>query len=185
MIHFHNYNYLSQHGTVLWKLHSLYILRPADIAANAGYTVYPSSRVNFALTDYQFLLGSEAYPPTKIKGSGSGYCEPYEELKKSFHCGGSSLSSMGIINYTNYWNPTATEATSVFGDGTKVGTFILACDFESYSGKSGALLSGVNTLGSDLYLNATFASSAAAVVDVYLHYDIKLIIKDGILSINV
>ena len=53
------------------------------------------------------------------------------------------------------------------------GTFILACDFESYSGKSGAILSGVNTLGSDLYLNATFASSAA-VIDVFLHYDVSI-----------
>ena len=38
------------------------------------------------LTDYQFLLGSDAYPPTNIQGTGAGYCEPFEELKKSFHC---------------------------------------------------------------------------------------------------
>jgi hypothetical protein len=31
--------------------------------------------------DYQFVLGSEAYRPTKIKGSGSGFCESFEELK--------------------------------------------------------------------------------------------------------
>ena len=55
----------------------------------------------------------------------------------------------------------------------------------SYDGTSGALLSMVNILGSDLYLNATFANSAAAVIDVFLHYDVKLIIKDGILSLNV
>ena len=48
------------------------------------------------LTDYQFLLGSEAYPQTKINGTGSGFCEPFEKLKKSFHCEGSTLcSSMG------------------------------------------------------------------------------------------
>ena len=92
---------------------------------------------------------------------------------------------MGIINYTNYQFPTATEATATTADDAHTGTFILACDFESYSGKSGALLSGVNTLGSDLYLNATFSNSAVAVIDTFLHYDIKLIIKDGILTMNV
>ena len=55
----------------------------------------------------------------------------------------------------------------------------------NHIGKSGALLSGVNILGSDLYLNATFASSAAGTADVYLHYDMKLIIKDGILTVHV
>ena len=134
------------------------------------------------LTDYHFLLGSEAYPPTNIKETDSGFCEVFEELKKSLHCGGSTLASMGIINYTNYKLLPA-DATGADTAGT--GTFILACDFESYSEKSGALLSGVSTLGSDLYLNATFGGSAAGAIDVYLHYDMKLIIKDGVLSINV
>ena len=132
------------------------------------------------LTDYQFLLGSDTYPPTKIKGTDSGFCEPFEELKKSFHCGGASLASMGVLNLANY---TVTAATGA--DAATPGTFILACDFESYSGKSGALLSGVSTLGSDLYLNATFASSEAATIDVFLHYDMKLIISDGMLTVHV
>ena len=76
-------------------------------------------------------------------------------------------------------------AAATGADTAITGTFVLACDFESYSGKSGALLSGVSTLGSDLYLNATLGGSAAGTIDVYLHYDMKLIIKDGILSINV
>ena len=70
-------------------------------------------------------------------------------------------------------------------DAATTGTFILVDDFESYSGKSGALLSAVSTLGSDLYLNATFASSEAATVDVFLHYDMKLIIQDGVLTVHV
>ena len=157
------------------------IFRPSTAVANATYLLYPSSRATMGLTDYQFLLGSEAYPPTKIKGTDSGFCEPFEELKKSFHCGGGTLdASMGILNATNYQIAAATGA-----DAATTGTFILACDFESYSGKSGALLSGVNTLGSDLYLSATFSASEAATIDTFLHYDMKLIIKDGILSINV
>ena len=89
---------------------------------------------------------------------------------------------MGIHNFTNYQ---ITGANATGADVAHTGTFILACDFESYSGKSGAILSGVSTLGSDLYLNATFASSASGTIDVYLHYDIKLIIRDGMLTVHV
>ena len=87
---------------------------------------------------------------------------------------------MGILNLASYKITSATGA-----DAATTGTFILSCDFESFSGKSGSILSGVSTLGSDLYLNATFASSAAATIDVYLHYDMKLIIKDGVLTMHV
>lgn len=166
------------------------IFRKATAVANATYVLYPSARSTMGLVDYQFLLGSDTYPPTKIKGTDSGFCEPFEELKKSFHCGGSTLSSMGILNYTNYIIPTNTTPTiainSTGEDSAHMGTFILACDFESYTGRSSSILSGVNTLGSDLYLNATLADTAdGGTVDVFLHYDVKLIIKDGILTINV
>ena len=74
------------------------------------------------LTDYQILLRSEAYPLTKTKRTDSGFCKPFEELKKSFHCGGSTLSSsMRIINHTNY-QPTGANATGE--DDAHTGTFL-------------------------------------------------------------
>jgi hypothetical protein len=79
---------------------------------------------------------------------------------------------MGLINNTNYSIVAATGANAA-----TTGTFILACDFESYTGRSSSILSGVNTLGSDLYLNATLADTTdGGTVDVCLHYDVKLII---------
>ena len=56
------------------------------------------------------------------------------------------------------------------------GIFVIRQDFESYSGKSGALLSGASTLGNDLYFSANFGAMAAAIFDFFLHYDMKLII---------
>ena len=57
---------------------------------------------------------------------------------------------------------------------------------ETYSGKSGALLSGVSSLGSDLFFSANYAAlDAAATFDFFLHYDMKLIIDNGILTVNV
>ena len=89
---------------------------------------------------------------------------------------------MGILNYTNY-RLNAADATGE--DDAHTGTFILSCDFESFSGRSGSILSGLNTISNDLYLSATFSASDAATIDTYLHYDMKLIIKDGILTVNV
>ena len=87
---------------------------------------------------------------------------------------------MGILNNANYSIVAATGANAA-----ATGTFILSCDFESYTGRSGSILSGVSTLGSDLLLNATFANSEAATIDTFLHYDMKLIIKDGVLTMHV
>ena len=106
---------------------SFVIFRPKDDVANTSRLLYTSSRAMMSLTDYQFLLGSEAYPPTKIKGTDSGFCEVFEELKKSLHCGGSALASMGIINNTNY---KLLPAAATGADTAGTGTFILACDFE-------------------------------------------------------
>ena len=73
---------------------------------------------------------------------------------------------MGIINAANYVRSTPTGA-----DTADTGLFVIGQDFESYSGKSGALLSGASTLGNDLYFSANFDSMAAAIFDFLLHYD--------------
>ena len=62
------------------------------------------------------------------------------------------------------------------------------CDWTGFwivSGKSGTLLSGASTLGNDLYFSANFDAMAAAIFDFFLHYDMKLIIKDGVLTVHV
>ena len=74
---------------------------------------------------------------------------------------------MGLINNTNY---SILSASGV--NAASTGTFILACDFESYTGRSGAILSGVSTLGTYLYRNATFANSEAGTIDTFLHYGV-------------
>ena len=43
------------------------MFRKASAVANATRLLYTHARSTMGLTDYQFLLGSDAYPPTKIK----------------------------------------------------------------------------------------------------------------------
>ena len=79
-----------------------------------GQFILHTCNIYNGIYNYQFLLGSDAYPPTKTKGSESGYCEPFEELKKKFHCGEAPLEgSMGILHATNYTIIAATGANAV------------------------------------------------------------------------
>ena len=131
----------------------------------------------FQITDYCFRLGPKQIPPTRVRCEGYGYVEAFEALKVAFHCGGNTLASMGILNATNYIVDKA-EALS--------GLFVIGQDLESYSGKSGSLLSGISTLGSDLFFSANYSDmTVPALLDFFLHYDMKLVIENGVLIVNV
>ena len=158
-------------------------MRKTTSALNGGHAVlYPYTRSTFAIADYAFRLGSEQIPPTRVRCNAFSYVEPFEALKTAMHAGGSSLCSMGVLNGTNY---VASAPTGADG-GANGGYFMIGQDFEGYSGKSGVLLSGVSSLGSDLFFSANMGAMAAgAIFDYYCHYDFKLIIRDGILTVHV
>ena len=84
---------------------------------------------------------------------------------------------MGVLNADNYVVDKVDGLT---------GLFVIGQDLESYSGKSGALLSGISTLGSDLYFSANYSDmTVPALLDFFLHYDMKLVIDNGVLTVNV
>jgi hypothetical protein len=64
---------------------------------------------------------------------------------------------------------------------------VIGQDFEVYTAKNNSqLLQGVSMLGSDLYWSGNIGAMAAgAVFDYFCHYDFKLIIRDGILTVHV
>ena len=103
------------------------------------------------------------------------------------HSGGNTLVSMGIINATNYVVATPSGSGTSSDQYLTGGLFVVGQDFETYScGKSGSILSGVSTVGSDLYFSANFSvSTPASIFDYFLHYDVKLIIQDGVLTLHV
>ena len=85
---------------------------------------------------------------------------------------------MGILHSSNYSSTEATNSTELF---------VIGKDFESYSGKNVSLLSGISTLGSYLYLSTNYTAAAVTgegEIDYFLHYDMKLIIDNGILAVN-
>ena len=145
--------------------------------------LFPYCRSTFAIADYCFRLGSEQIPPTRVRCDAVSYVEPYEALKVALHCGGATLASMGILNAANYQVDTPTGADY----GVNGGYFVIGQDFEVYTAKNNSqLLQGVSSLGSDLFFSANMGAMAAgAVFDYFCHYDCKLIIRDGILTVHV
>ena len=155
-------------------------MRASTSALNATHQLYPNSRSSFGITDYCFRLGPEQIPPTRIRCTGYGFLEPFEALKTSLHAGVNALSSMGVLNSASF----VLSAPSAV-DEANYGLFVIGQDFETFSGKSGSILSGASTLGNDLMFSANYGAMAAAIFDFFLHYDMKLIIKDGVLTVHV
>ena len=56
-------------------------------------------------------------------------------------------------------------------------------DFEKFSGKSGQIISGMDTTSSDLFFSGTWSSltnvDATILTDFFAHYDQVLVIVDG------
>ena len=96
-------------------------------------------------------------------------------MKKAFHAGGNTLASLGIHNFTSYNIRNANSDTT--------GTYVIGQDLEQFSGKSGQIISGLNTTGSDLFFGGTWSSitnaDATILADFYAHFDQILTIEDG------
>ena len=115
--------------------------------SNSDWKGNPNTRSSFGISDFCLRLGSTQIPPSRIRGTNYGFIECYEMLKTAFHCGGNALVSMGALNATNYIVPSASDLS---------GLFVLGIDLESYSGRSGALLSGISTLSTDLIYSSNY-----------------------------
>ena len=149
-------------------------MRLKDVISTNNY--YQNSYGSQDISQYSFRVGSKIIPPNRVKCPLTlNNIESFEELKKSFHAGGNTLSSMGIHNFTSYKIRNGNTDTT--------GTFIIGQDFEQFSGKSGQIISGLDATGSDLFFSGTWTSNtntdANILADFYGHFDQVLVIVDG------
>ena len=97
------------------SLKSAYVVqRNAATSLNAAYILNPNTRDTLGIADYCFRLGSEMIPPSRIKGTAYGYVEPFEALKLSFHSGGNTIQSLGILNFSSYSASGITDLSGLF-----------------------------------------------------------------------
>lgn len=154
---------------------------------NNTHQQFPQARSAMGLVDFAYRLGSLVMPPQRVKGNDVSYVECFEQLKKSFHFGGNTLATVGMMRFDNYTDST-TNASGCTDLSNSKGMHCLGIDMEVYSSKSGQILSGVNCTGNDLYFSATFLSTgipSIAQFDFFLHHDTIYQIQDGVLMVNV
>ena len=108
-------------------------MRAQGVLTNANYHAH--SFASEDISQYSFRVGRSIIPPNHVKCPlGQNNIEAFEELKKAFHAGRNTLASilyMGIHNFPKYNVMNCTDES---------GSFVIAQDFEKFSGKSGQII---------------------------------------------
>lgn len=128
-----------------------------------------SSRAWLATTRWYYRVGAAHMPATPIMSAPEGYAE----LMKAFHMLSDSAGSSSI-NLADW--------TDVSGNTT--GKHIFALNCEVFSGATGVIESGINTLAEQIFWEAEFpALDQAYVVTSFAHFDNYLVLgPEGLMT---
>jgi hypothetical protein len=162
-----------------------------------------SSRINPNLTQYWWRVGAYIIPNkmVNIKNSNStgGYSEAYCEIVRSFHSLTAPQYAAGVqFDYYNTQDA-ANDVTVGCANSATVGglttgntnlnsyqnAFAIAQELESWASRSDILISGMNTLASQIFFEAnidTVGPTAAYTFDFFANYDQILVLQNGLLS---
>ena len=166
--------------------------RNTEINNALGYGL--GSRVNPNFSYYWFRIGSSIIPSKAVTLEGTntgGYGEAYAELLKAWHDLHTTSNSTALG--TEYQVGEATIATcpqvAVQTDANSYKNgFVIAQELESFAQRTDVLLSGMNTLSSQIFFetNITTAIGAASYnLDFFAWYDHILVLDRGILSVKI
>jgi hypothetical protein len=143
---------------------------------------FPLSSTHFNLDNWRFRIGSQLIPSKQI----NNFQESYAELMKAI---GSIADlnhepSISLRTYATDAIPVAcTEPTTGLNSTTKSNCFAIGLDLETYATSDrDRLWAGMNTLTSDVFLNATFGANASAPTvrfDFYSLYDQILVFENA------
>jgi hypothetical protein len=129
------------------------------------------NRVNPDFTSAQIRVGSVQVPQKPIVGS----IETFYEFQKSLHAPGSTAPGSFENYYWDVTNPTSEQ-------GNVGGQFVFGLDLTSFSGKSGMLESGINTISQNVLTDFTYSTGLAAdmLMNTFVNHDSYLIVEDGL-----
>ena len=182
------------------SLKSLWCLprRSTEIVSSLAYSL--SSRINPNFQSWYWRVGSLLIPqkPVTISNASTtgSYAEGYTECIKAIHGLNNANygSSIGITQYQ-----IADAADTTVGDSTTTyavlkaytaansykNAFIIGQELEVFSGRNDTLLSGMNTLGSQIFFEATIGSTgptAGFTLNFFAFADCIYVIQDGLIS---
>jgi hypothetical protein len=164
-------------------------------SATSSISYSLSSRANPNFTQYWWRIGSAIIPSKAIYlisgGNTGGYGEAYAELLKSWHALHATAHSSSLTVEYNVadaavaLNQTVGIGSNVEANSYKNG-FVIAQELESFAQRSDVLLSGMNTLSSQVFFEAqiTTAPTTDYTLDFYAWYDHIMVIDQGIISIK-
>jgi hypothetical protein len=190
------------------SLKSIVVLPRRSTEINQATAYSTSSRMNPCISSYWFRSGAYMIPQRAVTlystSNTGGHGEAFMELQKSFHGVNRPDMSTGIPYYQyNVVDLTAADLT-IGGMGVAgqivpaVGSltlnshqnaFAIAQDFECFANKTDLLLSGMNTLSSQIFFECNVGwgtagqtPTVAFTMDYYANYDLILCLNNGILS---
>jgi hypothetical protein len=142
------------------------------------YTI--SARINPAISEYQFRIGSALVPqkPVQLVNSNTtyGYAEGFAEVQKAL----SALSSPQLDSSVpaDYYLVSNTGNTDKWKNG-----FAIAQQLSSFPNRNDTLLSGVNTLSSQVFFECKYdVTNSNFTLHIWGHHDQLLVLENGILS---
>jgi len=170
--------------------------RNTEVAALNAFSI--GSRANPQFASYWLRCGAFLLPqkPINIINSSTtgSFAEAFAETMKAFHQLNSYIISSSVTSA--YYN--ANDAASAASEGaiyTAIATttnsyknaFGAGIELESFALRNDVLLSGLNSLSTQIFFECNMASTANATaytLDFYSYFDQILVLADGILSVK-
>ena len=175
--------------------------RSTEVTSRTSYSI--SSRANPNIDTYFWRVGAyiipNKYVTLKNSNNTGGYAEAFAEVVKSFHSLNAPQYAAGIpIDYymsadaadTNVGGGSSSTSGGVYAVGSYTtstsyqNAFAIAQELESFANRSDILISGMNTLSSQVFFEGSIgtAPSNTYVLDFYANYDQIIVIENGIMS---
>lgn len=149
-----------------------------------------SSRINPNISSYFFRFGGAQVPQRPVvlinTSTTGGYSEALFEFIKCFHTINTPMASS--VLRADYYNVAKTanarNGPVSAGDATATSAFCIGQEFQTFSGKNDVLLSGANSLSSNIFFECEVSGDGndAMTLNFFANYDLLLVITDGIMS---
>ena len=167
--------------------------RSTEITSATSYSL--SSRVNPNFASYWWRVGSALVPqkPVNLINSNTtgGYAEGYTMIQSAWHgLGHFEMASSLSYAYYNVADVADASGGAVIALNTGANSyqngFLIQQELETYAQRTDVMLSGMNTLSSQVFFEANIntAPSTAYTLDMYANYDHILVVENGIISVK-
>jgi len=165
--------------------------RSTETTSATSYSL--GSRINPNFQYYWFRIGSSIIPSKAVylenAPNTGGYGEAYAELLKSWHDLNTVVNSTALgaeYAVADAVVANCPQVVASLGANSYLNGFVIAQELESFAQRSDVLLSGMNTLSSQIFFetNIYTAPGTTYTLDFFAWYDHILIIDRGIMSVK-